>query len=204
MNVIASPALLWDQWCINSSNSIFDETGYAMDPTQDGGFILTGSHRIYTSNPYPNVWLVKTDAHGAQEWARTYGGNSTDFGTDVQQTADGGYICVGRTFSSGSGLGDILLIKTDQSGDSTWSHTFGGDSPDYGRSVQETTDGGFILIGETYSYGNGESDIWLLKTGTVGQRLGEDTDIFTNVPDKCFDSERCKFTLEWIEDRVKE
>ena len=86
-------------------------------------------------------------------WTRTYGGTDYDYGRSVQQTLDGGYIIVGMTSSFGAGLYDIWLIKTNAQGDLLWTKTYGGTEWDAGRSVQQTSDEGFIIAGETWSYG---------------------------------------------------
>ena len=105
-------------------------------------------------------------------WTKTFGGSSNDHGYSVQQTTDGGYIIAGRTDSYGNGGRDLWLIKTDSNGDSTWTKTFGGSSNDEGRSVQQTTDGGYIIIGSTFA---SEEDIWLIKTDSLGQDVWNQT-----------------------------
>ena len=119
-------------------------------------------------------------------WTRTYGGVDWDEGHSVQQTADGGYIVTGYTYSFGAGGIDVYLIRTDANGDSIWTRTYGS-ADDGGWSVQQTTDGGYIIAGATYSFGN--DDVYLIRTDTNGDTMwtktygGADDDLSYSVPD---------------------
>ena len=106
-------------------------------------------------------------------WTRTYGGSENDFGRSVKQTEDGGYIIAGLTESYGAGSYDIYLIKTDSNGNEIWSQTYGGHDYDYGNSVLQTTDGGYVIVGYTLSFGAGGNDnnVYIIKTDANGDTL---------------------------------
>ncbi|MFC2170565.1 hypothetical protein ACFLQJ_01145, partial [Calditrichota bacterium] len=143
----------------------YSDRGNSVQQTSDGGFIIAGD-TFGSGNS--DVWLIKTNNQGNEEWSRTFGGNGDDRGFSVQQTYDGGFIIAGETESYGAGNYDAWLIKTDESGHEQWNHTFGGINSDNGVSVQQTSDGGFVIVGDTWSIGAGSSDIWLIKTSNQG------------------------------------
>lgn len=156
-----------EQWNKTFGETKWDEVN-SVQQTSDGGYILTGITGADTNPPYQyliggDAWLIKTDAIGNRQWSKKFGGRDTDWTVSVQQTTDDGYILAGATESYGTGGEDVWLIKTDEKGNEKWSRTFGGKSDDFGLSVQQTLDGGYLIVGTTESYGAGGGDVWLIK-----------------------------------------
>jgi hypothetical protein len=147
------------------------DIGWSVQQTKEGGYIITGRTKSF-GGEY-EAYLIKTDSSGDSLWTRTFGGSNDDYGYIVQQTVpDGGYIITGYTYSFGAGRADVYLIKTDSLGDTLWTKTYGSTDIDYGYSVQQTSDGGFIIAGYTYSgSGSGSIDAYLIKTDPLGDTL---------------------------------
>ncbi len=105
-------------------------------------------------------------------WTKTYGGEYTDIGCEVLQTIDGGYIILGYTNSYGAGGYDVWLLKTDAWGDTVWTKTIGGAYDDYGYSLDQTADGGYICVGMTNSFTGGQyGQVFLIKTDSNGDTV---------------------------------
>jgi hypothetical protein len=136
--------------------SFNNDLGRSVEQTFDGGYIFSGLRNSC-------FWLVKTDAQGEMQWENTYEAGRVDC---VIQVSDGGYIMTG---SSGMGMG-IDLIRTDSEGTVLWSKIFFPSNYSGGDSVQETSDGGFILAGDTTYYSNypDHTKSVLLKTDQDG------------------------------------
>ena len=152
------------------------ERGYSVQQTTDGGYIVCGTVTDLTFSNWQywdnDVYLIKIDANGLEQWSQTFGGISDDYGASVQQTIDGGFIIIGthHFIDTLSFMNNefIYLIKTNGNGIEQWNQTFGGMCGDYGYSVQQTTDGAYIITGNTESFGNGGTDVWLIKTDPEG------------------------------------
>ncbi|QNF35466.1 T9SS type A sorting domain-containing protein [Adhaeribacter swui] len=186
----------------------------AIQQTNDGGYILGGSSdspvsgdRTAAAAGKQDFWVVKLDATGNKTWDKAYGGNSNDYLKSVVQTKEGGYILGGISESPVSGKTgfnktaaskgehDYWLVKIDVNGAKTWDKTIGGSSFDYLQTVQQTTDGGYILGGHSFSPAGGNKsaaskgygDFWIVKTDAAGnvqwdKTLGGNLDeIFTSM-----------------------
>jgi hypothetical protein len=159
----SSPEIEW----IHTFDSILNDRAYYVDQTADGGYIFTGS-TIVTPPGYTELLLVKTDGNGEESWHNNFPIDMTNlYGTVVHQTTDGGYIIVGSV--GGSWLWDVQVTKVDANGDLVWQKSFGkSDGPDHGSDILQTSDGGYIVLGDTSSYGQGGYDLWLIKLAADG------------------------------------
>jgi hypothetical protein len=142
--------------------------------TSDGGYIVLGSSKSYGPSGW-DIWLIKTDAEGVMEWEQSFGGQYRESGSSIYQTADGGYILGGNSESFGAGSYDGWIIKTDASGVMEWEQLIGGESWDIVKYIQQTTDGGYIAIGQTESYGLGGEDFWMTKLDANGTVIWSNT-----------------------------
>jgi hypothetical protein len=185
----AAGSKTWDK---TLGGSGWDEL-YSIQQTSDGGYILggfsessLGGDKSQASQGESDFWVVKLDAAGNKTWDKTLGGNRLDSFTDLQQTSDGGYILGGYSNSNISGdksqvnqgIYDYWVVKLDAAGSKTWDKTFGGSGFDLLYSLQQTTDGGYILGGRSNSNISGDksqasqgySDYWVVKLDAAGNK----------------------------------
>ncbi|MBD3169947.1 MAG: T9SS type A sorting domain-containing protein, partial [candidate division Zixibacteria bacterium] len=163
-----------------------NDRAYDVSQTADGGYVLTGFIDAY-DNGNADVYIVKTTPNGTTEWARAYGGPQYDCGESVMQTSSGGYIVSGY-YRSQSTSNDIYLIKTDASGDSIWTRTYGWTSNDYGNCVRIDPDDNYIVAG------SGSYDFLLMKVqGEFINTPPVITDL-TRVPEFPAPSEACEIS----------
>ena len=151
-----------------------DETANSIDILIGGGFIISGEV-INENTGFSLCYLIKIDNEGGLDWSNTFGGNQNDNGLSVISTNDAGFAITGMTRSLGDSNGDVWLIKVNSNGEMEWERTYGGDDTEYGRTIQQTVDGGYIIIGQTESFGLGYNDAYLIKTDSQGNEIWSQT-----------------------------
>ena len=163
MQLSSDPEIEW----MHIFDSIIDDRASYIDETTDGGYIVTGS-TVIPPNGYTQLLLVKTDKNGEESWRNHFPTSGSNlYGTVVHQTTDNGYIIVGSV--GYTYLWDVHVIKADANGGLVWQKSFGkGDQTDHGRDIIQTSDGGYIVLGSTSSYGQGQIDLWLIKLAADG------------------------------------
>lgn len=141
--------------------------GYSVIQTYDKGYAVAGATSSF-GNGNMDAYLLKVDSNGVAKFHWTFGGINIEQAYSVKETADSGLVIAGYTNSFGHGGYDMYLIKTKKNGDTAWTKTFGGDNWDFAYSAQQTTDGGYIIAGGTYSFGAGSEDMYLVKVDANG------------------------------------
>jgi len=147
-----------------------DDIGHSIQQTSDGGYIVAGDTNSYTYGGSDSA-IYKLNSSGNKVWFKHYGGINSDFANCIQQTSDGGFIVAGSTLSYTHGNADFAIYKLNSSGNKVWFKHYGGSAQDYGRSVRQTSDGGYIVAGNTYSYTYGDYDFGVYKLDSNGNKV---------------------------------
>ncbi|QNF32133.1 T9SS type A sorting domain-containing protein [Adhaeribacter swui] len=185
---------LWDK----TIGGTEDEELVSIQQTQDGGFILGGTSssgisgdKTQASKGNSDYWIVKLNADGSKAWDKTLGGKDVDYLGAVQQTSDGGYILGGYSESGKTGdksearqgYTDYWIIKLNADGNKVWDKTLGANKDDQLHALQQTSDGGYIVGGSTYSGKSGDKsevsrggeDFWIIKLSVNGNKVWDKT-----------------------------
>lgn len=146
---------------------------HSIQQTSDGGYIVAGE--TMSCNGAIDFWVLKLRPDGTVEWQKTYGGVDYDRADSIQQTNDGGYIVAGGTTSFGAGKDDLWVLKLGHDGTVEWQKSYGGANSEWGNFIQQTSDGGYIVAGETLSFGTEGVDFWVIKLKSDGTIEWENT-----------------------------
>ena len=170
------------QKCLGGSSG---DAAYAIQQTNDGGYIVAGESGstdgdlsgVHGGSGY---WVVKLNSTGNIEWQKSLGGSKGGTANSIKQTADGGYIVAGWSYSNDGdvtgnhGLADCWIVKLNSTGNLEWQKSLGGSSEDRAHAIYQTTDGGYIFAGLSWSNdgdvtGNhGDLDCWIVKLNSTG------------------------------------
>jgi hypothetical protein len=185
----------WDKTIGGSGTELIDN----VVQTDDGGYMLAGSSDSYASweksestRGSLDMWVVKLNRFGKKVWDKTIGGNDYDLCSGIQITRDGGLILAGFSGSNASGeksennrgvQSDFWIVKLNKKGNIEWDRTIGGSADDYGRGVQQTKDGCYIIAGNSNSNISGEKtensrggyDYWIIKLDSMGRFMYDKT-----------------------------
>ncbi|MBK7945046.1 MAG: hypothetical protein IPJ85_06945 [Flavobacteriales bacterium] len=195
LNVLGDGTLLWQR----SIGGTYDDQGNHARPTSDGGCIVTGYYRVYDASiDYAPTYALaaKLNPTGQIDWVRTHGGTAGETGSDIIETASGGYLLLGNSYGNDGvvvghqGGVDAWLLGLDAAGYLIWQRSYGGASDEYGQYIQTTADGG-VLLSCTASSSNGdvtnligEHDAWLIKLGAVLSGIDDrDVNALRVIPD---------------------
>ncbi len=168
------------------------ESAYSIRQTNDGGYIVVGETQstdgdITYNHGNDDCWVVKLNSNGAIEWQRTLGGFASDRGWGIQQTSDSGYVLISYAGSPDGditgwhGLYDYWVVKLSEVGDIQWQKALGGSDDDFGRSICQTNDGGYVVAGTTRStdgdvlLNDGYQDVWAIKLNSIGEQQWQKT-----------------------------
>jgi len=167
--VNAQPELVWHR---TYGGNRWD-AGLGVVETGDGGFVVSGITYSFGAGQ-SDFYILKIDGNGNRIWEKSFGGDGWDEGGHLVQSGDGGFVVGGYTSSFGLGEYDVCLLKIDREGNLVWYKTYGGPNCDYAFSITEGRDG-FLVAGETFSFGDPDPDAYFLKVDGEGSKVWERT-----------------------------
>lgn len=163
--LFAQPA---ETWVVVYGDNQYDRSRGIVQ-TYDKGYAVCGSTSSYGLGN-TDFYLLKIDSMGKYKWHNTFGGINIEEAYSLKQTQDSGFVVAGFTNSLGNGGYDAFVIKTDMFGQIQWQKTYGGNDWDFAYWIEQTSDGGYIVAGETFSFGS-NAQAYLIRTNSLGDTL---------------------------------
>jgi len=151
-----------------------DDRANSLIQTTDGGYAVAGWTESKDAGIY-DTWVIKLDSQGNQIWERTYGGSENDYSSSLIQTTDGGYALAGEIAYSDTLTRVTWIIKLDNKGNLLWKKIYGKSGEKWPNSIIQTADGGYVLAGCTSKGYECESDAWIIKLDSEGNKIWEKT-----------------------------
>jgi hypothetical protein len=173
--------IIWEQNYGGSNN----ESCKSIKETSNGEFVIAGTassydHDVTGLHGDSDIWIIKIDTDGMLLFAKTFGGSADEYGEDIKETIDGGFIVAGSSYSNNFDLddnygeNDVWVLKLDSIGELEWQKNLGGSSFDYANSIIQTDDGGFVMAGRSSSNdgdlteNKGAFDFWVVQLNSLG------------------------------------
>jgi len=144
-----------------------DDSAVSVLDQGDQGFVAAGTTSSFGAGP-SDCWVLKVARDGAVEWEKTYGGAYDDYGKTIIESVQGGLILAANTTAFGAGASDAWILNLDQAGNIVWEKAYGGPSYDFAAFTCKSSNGGYIVVGATASFGAGSTDAWVLKLDSNG------------------------------------
>ena len=145
-----------------------NDRAHSIHEASDGGYIVAGATDSFGAGDR-DAWVLKLKPDGTIDWQKAYGGEKDEVIYSIQQTVDGGYVLAGWTESFGAGDSDVWVLKLRADGTVEWQKTYGEAKEEGDSCIQQTSDGGYIVVGGTRSFGdNGRGQAWVLKLRVDG------------------------------------
>ncbi len=177
----AQPTIEWQK----SLGGTGAEYAWSIQQTTDGGYIVAGfsfsnDGDVTGNHGWADYWVVKLTSTGAITWQKCLGGTGGEQASSIQQTADGGYIVAGFSYSTNgdvagnNGVSDYWVVKLDSGGVIDWQKCLGGTGGEQASSIRQTADGGYVVAGFSSSTNgdvtgnNGGGDYWVVKLDSTG------------------------------------
>lgn len=157
--------ILWSHTFGKERKDIFE----AVVQTSGGQIVAAGNSKSYSQNGSYDVYVVKLDQDGKTLWKKSFGGDGKDYAKAICKADNGSIVIAGTTKSFGKGSYDFLLVKLDKNGSIVWTRTYGGEDLDIAYAVERTSDGGYIVAGETESFGADNTDYYIVKVDAFGK-----------------------------------
>ncbi len=164
--IIKTNSLGLIEWNVNFGDNQNDR-GAQILQIEEGGFIIIGEKYNIDLENY-DLWLLKINSQGELSWEKTLGSMGDDKGYDIKKNRSGGYLLLGSTNSYGNGGSDIWLINTDSNGNELWSKTYGSSNNEFGRSIIDANDGGYLIFATSESFGNDNTGLHNIKIDSTG------------------------------------
>ncbi|MCI4670209.1 MAG: PKD domain-containing protein [Bacteroidia bacterium] len=143
--------------------------------TPNGGFAFAGQKRAPGQTDF-DAWILASDKDGNVTLEKTYASvaDKSDYAIDLSLSSTGGFIIAGRTFGKGAGGADVWIIRTDANGNTIWDKTYGFSTSESVFDILEDKDGNILIAATTSAIGNGNTDIWLIKTDANGNQIWDE------------------------------